>query len=195
MTDKRELRRQLRANRRSLSRAAQKQAALGLQHQLAQIRDFRNATRIAAYWPFDGEIDPRPALLKSIQHGKQVYLPQLHPFSHGHLLFQQWHTHTHLEHNRYGISEVANATTLPGQPLWTLDLILLPLVGFDSSGARLGMGGGYYDRTLAALAQPRPRQPRLLGIAHDCQRVATLPVASWDIRLDGIVTATTRFKI
>jgi len=70
-----------------------------------------------------------------------------------------------------------------------LDLILLPLVAFDKSGHRLGMGGGYYDRTLAFLAHRRLwRKPHLLGTAYQFQQLETLPTQPWDIPLDGIAT-------
>ncbi len=72
---------------------------------------------------------------------------------------------------------------------WHLDLLLLPLVGFDADGHRLGMGGGFYDRTLAALRPPRCGQrPRLVGIAHDCQRLIQIVPRPWDIPLDAVVT-------
>jgi 5-formyltetrahydrofolate cyclo-ligase len=87
--------------------------------------------------------------------------------------------------NRYGIDEPA-AGRAPW-PLWTLDLILMPLVAVDRQGNRLGMGGGYYDRSLAALSRGG-RRPLLIGLAHQCQCTATLPDAHWDVPLDGVIT-------
>jgi 5-formyltetrahydrofolate cyclo-ligase len=67
--------------------------------------------------------------------------------------------------------------------------LLLPLVGFDETGNRLGMGGGYYDRTLSYLRQRKHwRRPRLVGIAHECQKVDALAPSPWDVPLDMIVT-------
>ena len=71
--------------------------------------------------------------------------------------------------------------------LWSLSVILIPLLGFDRKGNRLGQGGGHYDRALARL---RPRRPWLLGIAHDVQEVSAIPTDVWDIPLDGIITPT-----
>ena len=74
-------------------------------------------------------------------------------------------------------------------PTHELDVILMPLVGFDNDGNRLGMGGGYYDRTLA-YTRHAIKKPVLIGVAHDLQRVDRLPYASWDIPLNAIVTPT-----
>lgn len=90
--------------------------------------------------------------------------------------------------NQYGIAEPARA--LRGRALWALDVILLPAVAFDRAGYRMGMGGGYYDRTLADL-QRRPRQPMLVAVGYDfqCVEEGMLPVAPWDQPVDRIVTA------
>ncbi len=70
-----------------------------------------------------------------------------------------------------------------------LDALILPLLAFDTQGQRLGMGGGFYDRSLAALRHRRRwRRPRLLGVAHGFQEVSELPREPWDVPLDGIVT-------
>ena len=70
-----------------------------------------------------------------------------------------------------------------------LDVMLLPLVGFDSEGRRLGMGGGYYDATLAYLrSRRRWRKPLLVGVAYACQQLKEVPAEPWDVRLDMILT-------
>ncbi|MEQ3639487.1 MAG: 5-formyltetrahydrofolate cyclo-ligase [Alteromonas sp.] len=113
-------------------------------------------------------------------------LPVLHPFCKGHLLFLKYGPHTTLVKNKYNIDEpeLACPNVIPTS---TIDAILMPLVGFDNKGNRLGMGGGYYDRTLA-FTRFTQQSPILIGIAHDEQEVDTLPYASWDIPLDVIVT-------
>jgi 5-formyltetrahydrofolate cyclo-ligase len=116
-------------------------------------------------------------------------LPVLHPVCKGHLLFLEYGPHTTLVKNKYNIDEpeLACHNVVPTS---TIDVILMPLVGFDSKGNRLGMGGGYYDRTLAftQLTQFTQQIPILIGIAHDEQEVETLPFEPWDIPVDIIVT-------
>lgn len=88
--------------------------------------------------------------------------------------------------NRYGILE-PRLNVLDVLPANQLDVICTPLVAFDGSGQRLGMGGGYYDRTLAPWYQSG-NGAKPVGIAHDCQRVETLPVEAWDVPLPEILT-------
>jgi 5-formyltetrahydrofolate cyclo-ligase len=93
---------------------------------------------------------------------------------------------TPMQRNRYGIPEPVDARPLRARQL---DLLLMPLVGFDAQGYRLGMGGGYYDATLAFMRHRRWwRRPRLVGIAYECQRVETLPRDPWDMPLDAVLT-------
>lgn len=86
--------------------------------------------------------------------------------------------------NRVGIWEPLNKRGRP-TPSWSLSMVLLPLVAFDSRGTRLGMGGGYYDTYLAKLRRPRPL---LVGYAHACQEVAEIDREPWDVPLDAVVT-------
>ncbi|WP_233716646.1 5-formyltetrahydrofolate cyclo-ligase [Ketobacter alkanivorans] len=185
---KNQIRKALRQQRRSLSPHQQKHASMGLCRQLSLLPEFIFGQRIAAYIPNDGEIDPQPLLELAWRLGKQIYLPVLHPFSTGRLLFMAHHPHQVLAKNRFGIPE-----PLCDQdshcPVWTLDLVLTPLVGFDENGNRMGMGGGFYDRTFAFLNDnSKPRKPRMIGVAHECQKVDTLPNERWDIMMNKIVT-------
>lgn len=183
-----QLRRHLRAQRRTLSRHAQRQAAQGLYKQLAQHPLFRRAQQIALYLPNDGEIDPRPLLRAAQQRGKATYLPVLSPWPRSKMVFQRIRIGERLQKNRFGIYE-PRRNCKQQRKVWTLDLVLLPLVGFDRHGARLGMGGGFYDRSLAYRALRKNwHKPTLLGLAHECQQVDRLAMASWDVPLQGTVT-------
>ena len=185
---KNQLRRELRQRRRSLSRQQQQHASMGLCRQLMALPAFRNSHRIAAYIANDGEISPQPLLELAWRLGKQVYLPVLHPFRKGHLFFMQHLPDQPLALNRFGIPEPLCHHD-SRCPAWTLDLVLTPLVGFDEAGNRMGMGGGFYDRTFAFMQSGlAPRRPRLVGVAHECQKAASLPQESWDIGMDLIVT-------
>ncbi len=182
------LRQQLRQARRSLSRSEQKTAARALYRQLAQHPLFRRARHIALYLPSDGEIDPRLLQLQAWKRGMQLYIPVLSRWPLTRMVFQQISPGEPLRRNRFRIAEpVANRARQ--RKAWTLDLILLPLVGFDDGGGRLGMGGGFYDRSLASLVRRRNRQtPVLVGLAHDCQRVDRLVQGPLDVPLAACVT-------
>lgn len=181
------LRRRLRAERRALSRARHRAASALLARRLATLPAFQRARRVAAYWPADGEIDPLPALRRAAAAGKTCYLPVLCPQRDGHLHFAPWQPQTPLRRNRFGIPEPAVAPRHWLAPRM-LDLVLLPLVGFDEAGNRLGMGGGFYDRSFAFLTHRRWRRPCLVGVAFDLQRVDRLPRRAWDVPLDAVVS-------
>ena len=183
-----QLRRQLRAARRALSRSQQQRAARDLYRQLAQHSMFRRARHIALYLPSDGEIDPRPLLRAAQQRGKATYLPVLSAWPKTKMVFQRVRAGETLRLNRFKIAE-PRANHRQQRKVWALDLILLPLVGFDPHGGRLGMGGGFYDRCLAYRAlRTQPQKPQLVGVAHECQKVERLAMASWDVALAATVT-------
>lgn len=180
------LRKKIRQRRRSLSQDQQAQAAHELSLRFISAPAFSDARHIALYLPVDGELDTRPLIDACWRAGKQVYLPVIHPFSPGNLLFLHYRKDSVMVPNRYGIPEprLDIRDVLPAQ---RLDLIGTPLVAFDNQGQRLGMGGGYYDRTLAPwFATGAGARP--IGIAHDCQQVDQLPSEIWDVPLPEIIT-------
>jgi 5-formyltetrahydrofolate cyclo-ligase len=186
--EKKSLRRQMRRARRSLTRAEQAVAARDLARRLRCLPWFANANHVGLYIAADGEIDPAGIAVEARARGIRCYLPVLLPGQGNEMRFGPWRDDTPMRHNRYGIPEpdVPAARLLPAM---ALDLVLMPLVAFDARGNRLGMGGGYYDRALAFLARRRYwRKPRLLGLAHELQRVEHLAPDPWDIRLDGVVS-------
>ncbi|WEX15675.1 5-formyltetrahydrofolate cyclo-ligase [Pseudomonas sp. G11] len=182
------LRRMLRKARRALTPSEQRRAALGLYRQLAQHPLFRRAKHISLYLPTDGEIDPRLLLRAAQRRGKATYLPVLSAWPRTKMVFQRVSPGEKLLPNRFRILE-PRINACRQRKVWALDLVLLPLVGFDDAGGRLGMGGGFYDRSLAYLARRKSwRKPTLLGLAHECQKVDRLAQASWDVPLAGTVT-------
>jgi len=178
----------LRKARRDLSPCEQRQAARGLYRQLAQHPLFRRAKHISLYLPTDGEIDPRLLLREAQRRGKITYLPVLSAWPKTKMVFQRVAPGEKLIPNRFRILE-PRINRARQRKVWALDLVLLPLVGFDATGGRLGMGGGFYDRSLAYQARRQSwRKPTLLGLAHECQKVACLDQASWDVPLQGTVS-------
>jgi 5-formyltetrahydrofolate cyclo-ligase len=183
-----QLRRMLRKARRALTASEQRQAAQGLYRQLAQHPLFRRAKHISLYLPTDGEIDPRLLLRAAQRRGKATYLPVLSAWPRTKMVFQRVRPGEKLSPNRFRILE-PQVNVSRQRKVWALDLVLLPLVGFDDVGGRLGMGGGFYDRSLAYMARRKSwRKPTLLGLAHECQKVERLAQASWDVPLEGTVT-------
>lgn len=186
MTSRQQLRQHIRSLRRSLSAAQQHQASLDLVQQLLPRPEVQQAQHIALYLTNDGELDTTPLIKALWQQGKSLYLPLLHPVVPGYLVFQLYTPDTVLKPNQFGIGEPElNCSLLC--PVSELDLMFTPLVAFDSQGQRLGMGGGFYDRTLSQL-DSTVRKPQLIGLAHDCQHVETVPVEAWDIPLPAICT-------
>ncbi|MDH5894162.1 5-formyltetrahydrofolate cyclo-ligase [Vibrio splendidus] len=181
-----EFRKQIRIKRNALSGDQQTQSGIDLVKQCMQLDEIKSAQHIALYISIDGELDTQPLIEWLWAQGKQTYLPVLHPLSAGHLLFLHYSPTTPTVLNKYGIVE-PQLNQMLVKPCQQLDLILTPLVGFDSQGHRLGMGGGYYDRTLARWFETGEGATPI-GLAHDCQHVDTLPIEEWDIPLPKIVT-------
>lgn len=183
-----QLRLLLRKARRSLTPAEQRRAAQGLYRQLAQNPLFRRARHVSLYLPMDGEIDPRLLLREAQRRGKATYLPVLSAWPRTKMVFQRVRPGDRFKPNRFRIPE-PHINPRQQRKIWALDLILMPLVGFDDQGGRLGMGGGFYDRSLAYQARRKAWQkPVLLGLAHECQKVERLAVANWDVPLQGTVS-------
>ncbi|NOH69760.1 5-formyltetrahydrofolate cyclo-ligase [Vibrio pectenicida] len=176
----------IRTQRNQLSQEDQSQAAKSLVKHFLSLPEINQAQHIALYLPADGEIDTSLLINRLIIVGKNIYLPVIHPFSAGHLLFLSYESTTTMVSNRYNILEpkLMKDAIIPANQL---DIICTPLVAFDKQGHRLGMGGGYYDRTLAPWFHYKSG-PKPIGLAHSCQEVEQLPVESWDVPLPKIVT-------
>lgn len=178
-----QLRRLIRHRRQSLSDQQQHDYAQALALTLTSTLT-PNIKRVALYLANDGEIDPQPFINSCWANNIDVYLPVLHPFCAGNLLFLRYQKNTTMIINKYGIHEPKLDVTLVS-PVSELDIIFTPLVAFDNKGNRMGMGGGYYDRTLSANPSVKT-----IGLAHDCQQVDALVTQPWDMPLDKIMTPT-----
>ena len=191
VSDKRTaIRQSIRETRNNLSKNAQICAAKNINVNFIQHLKLTKKTKkkhIAIYFSNDGEIDTSLLINNLWQENHVLYLPVIHPFNKANLLFQRYEKNSPMRANRYGILEPKlNCTQIC--PLANLDYLLMPLVAFDNQGNRLGMGGGFYDRTLARLHEQNWQKPQLIGLAHECQKVEKLPVESWDVPLKTIIT-------
>lgn len=178
------LRSELRSRRRSLSTDQQTKAANRIADAFFELNLHVDNDQIGLYWPNDGEIDPRDLMQRLIDIGKTCYLPVVDPDGENTLYFGKYSTDSAVRENRYGIAEPANGDTAKAH---SLDLILVPLVGFDKQGNRIGMGKGYYDRTLASYAN-EAAAPILIGLAHSCQQVERIEAQPWDVPMHAILT-------
>lgn len=175
----------MRRRRRGLTASERRAAAQALSKRLAGSRWFINSRTIAVYLSNDGEIDLSLLVQRAWAMGKRTYLPRLFG---PRLWFLPFHARSVLVGNRFSIPEPVEPAHRRIRPLY-LDLVLLPLVAFDPSGNRLGMGAGYYDRTFeAARRRSAWPGPKRIGVAYELQRVDSLPAADWDVPLDAIVT-------
>lgn len=182
------IRKQVRQARRSLSQNQQRKAAENLKKNLSAHPLFLTSRRIAFYLSNDGEIDLILALKQARTMHKECYLPVLYRAGENRLLFGRAAEMKSLKPNKYGIPEpdIAREGWLFAHQL---DLVLAPLVAFDSQGNRIGMGGGYYDRSLKQLTVKKHWQrPKVLGVAHRFQQVDSIDRNFWDVPLQGVVT-------
>lgn len=174
------LRAVLRLRRAQLPAADRQRAALAATQRIRHLRAWQRAQHIGVYWACASELPTQPLIAAARAQHKTLYLPQIG--AHGVMRFLRFDTHTPLRHNRHGIAEPCGQPRCSGQ---RLDLLIVPLLGFDAEGYRLGAGGGYYDRYLA---RRLGAHPLCLGWAFAEQQLSTLPREPWDQRLDGIVT-------
>ncbi len=186
---KEQLRAVLRLRRNAIDSSQRKLFDECINHALLGLVEQLHVRTLSAYLPFDGEPDLRPGLTTLFGKGVEIALPVIVERDGSKALqFRRWDPAAKLVQSMLGLSEPA-ATELV--PLNVIDLVLLPLVGWDESGRRLGMGAGYYDRTLSALADCT--RPLRVGIAYEAQKSVQLPEDPWDVRLHEMITENGRF--
>jgi 5-formyltetrahydrofolate cyclo-ligase len=177
------IRKQLLQLRSSLPLSTRQQAEGELITHLLVNDKWQQATNIASYAAMKGEVDLTYLHQQAWQQQKHLFLPVL---MHTQLRFAPYTLDSKFRSNQYNIIEPCVAEE-EYKTAAQLDLLLIPLVGFDAQGNRLGMGKGYFDLTLAPLMN-LPKRPFLMGVAFACQQVPQLPIDEWDIPLDAIVT-------
>jgi 5-formyltetrahydrofolate cyclo-ligase len=180
-------RRRLRDMRLALTAAARSAADRTIRATLEQLGVFRRDAHVALYLPMRGEVDLRPCLGVARRRGTRVYVPRIVSCRRRHMLFAPWTEGSAHRTNAFGIVEPGSAAG--ARPAIGLDVVVLPVVGFDRHGNRLGMGAGYYDRALRhRLGRTGWRRPRLIGVAYACQQLPFIPASPWDVPLDLVVT-------
>jgi len=187
--DAKTLRQQIREKRCNLRDAEREHAAFLLCERIAASRAFQRSKHIAFYLSNDGEMDLSLLIEHAWQKGKHCYLPVLAEPNTKRLWFIPYTPESKLINNRFGIPEPIHSNKTRLRKTLSLDLILMPLVAFDEQGNRMGMGGGFYDRTLAYLRHRRYwHKPSLMGVAYEFQKQQHLETNNWDIPLQSIAT-------
>lgn len=184
--DRQALRAQLRARRRAVAARERIAAAEAVGRSLGELADFLTDTRVGGYWAVDGELSLHAILPGLRERGQRYHLPVVH--ADRRLRFAEWTAGTAVVPNRYGIPEpqAGEADLLAPHKL---DLVLVPLLGFDRAGNRLGYGGGWYDRSFAWLRErDEPGDTLLVGVAHSAQELERIKPQPWDVRLDYVAT-------
>ncbi len=183
------LRRIMRARRAALSSSERRRLAGQIAAVFARTLLLRPGHRISAYRAVRGEADPALILRAARRLGCRIFLPKITSRRHQHMEFYELGRSGLLKRSRLGLWEPAGASRIVPR---SLDLVLMPLVAFDSQLNRLGMGAGYFDRRFAFLRRRNTwRRPKLVGIAYEFQHVASLPAREWDVPLDLVVTEKT----
>lgn len=188
MNNKDSQRKFLRSKRRQLTARQRDHFSKQLCARITKITNIFINKKVAIYWPFDGEINPIPLIHKCRNQPVKFYLPNL-----PHMKWQPMHfscitPKSRFSFNRFEIPEIISSrkNSISAKEL---DVVLMPLVGFDLNGNRLGMGGGFYDRTFKYLFQRRAlHKPKLIGLAYEFQRLKEINSDHWDIPLTAVVT-------
>lgn len=173
------LRRQLRERRKALPAEQQATAARAVAEHIHKLPGWDAARHIGLYWPNDGELGTQPLAQACRAQGKRTYLPVL--TQQRTLVFREWLDNQAMQANRYGIPEPDSSHR--SRTAGELDVLVMPLVGWQRDGYRLGMGGGFYDRTLADA-----RGLLCVGLAYACQQITDLNGAAWDIPVHWVLT-------
>jgi 5-formyltetrahydrofolate cyclo-ligase len=178
------LRTQLRERRRALPAGERIAASLALALQLKGLPELAARGYVAGYWSVDAEISLHALLLS--EHGFVYCLPRV--TDEGRLRFAPWRPGDSVEPNRFGIPEPTHELESCLQPS-QLQAALVPLVGFDRRGHRLGSGGGFYDRSFEFLREQEDHpSTRLIGVGYALQEVERIDEEAWDVRLHRVVT-------
>lgn len=182
-------RRRLRALRLALAPNERTSAEQAIAGAIRRMKLLRRGRRVAVYLPMPGEVDPVSLLASAWRAGCRVFVPRVTDRRRGRMVFIPLRPDSRFRPNVFGIAEPVAPPGARARPL-DLDVVLMPVVGFDRRGNRLGMGAGYYDRALRHRRDGSRswRRPRLVGLAFACQEVADIVPSNWDVALDLVVT-------
>ncbi len=184
---KSELRSKYRLARANMTVAAREKASARICDAVTRSGYFRRSRIVGCYLSTNEEVDTCAIIERALTMGKQIFAPVLG--KNGAMRFRDLNAESRLSLNQFGLMEPQTGKFVDPH---RLDIVITPLVAFDSSGNRIGMGGGYFDRCFAFLKGRKIwLHPKLIGLAFDCQRVDAIAPNPWDIGLNRVITETT----
>lgn len=170
--------------RARLTPSEKRKASEKIAERLFDSNHFRGAVNIACYIPLSSEVDTWTIIKRAWELKKRIFAPCVEKTST--LRFCRLKKNSGLRPNKMGVQEPQAGQIIPADEL---DLVITPLVAFDSERNRIGMGGGYYDRSFSFLQHDQRRlKPILIGVAFNCQQVEKISPNPWDIPLSGVFT-------
>ena len=185
-----EMRQANRKRRGELDAAQLRVAAEALAQRIIELDVYARSTKLAVYFAVNGEISLDPVIDHALATGKQVFLPNLDRES---LRFSPYFREQKMRINKFRLPEPDVGDEQMLQPD-QLDLVLAPLVVFDENRNRIGMGGGFYDRSFAMRKAVEVSEPVLIGVAHELQKADEIIPQEWDVRLDMVITDENIFR-
>ena len=176
------LRQQVLETRAAFHPSEKRRADRQMAGHLLRLLQERDCVDLAGFHPFRGEPDLRPALAVLVEAGRRIWMPVVEDSK---MRFRRWTPETPMQPNRYGIPEPTEGSFREPE---RLEIVLTPLVAYSSSGMRLGMGAGFYDRAFEFLRADPAAGPWLVGTAYTLQQLDSLPADPWDVPLAAVLT-------
>ena len=179
-----EIRKLGRTARMSLSQDERDKASKTIAQKVTHSSWFQRSKTIACYLPVPGEVDTWRIFARALRMKKRIFAPIVE--KNGRMSFRQITPETALHRNHHGLFEPRDGDWIEAR---ALDVVITPLVAFDGNNHRIGMGGGYFDRTFSFLSCRNSfLHPKLIGVAFACQKMEKIPPNPWDIRVFSIIT-------
>ncbi len=189
MNDKHQLRDILLEKRNNLTKEQVNNASKLLNENIIKTIEL-NHKKIAFYKSIENEVNPQLALAYAINNNSECYLPTILRETKN-MSFVEYTNEKNLNLNKFLIPEPISTNSIPAS---SLDIIFVPLVGFDSTGNRIGRGAGYYDRALEFKKNNRESNPKLIGLGYELQLTENFSAESHDVKLDQVITEKNNYE-